>query len=61
MGLGVVELLLILVVVGFICWLVLTYVPMPSPFKEVFVFIVIMLLIVLILQSVGLIHTGLHL
>ncbi len=34
---------------------------MPSPFKEVFLFIVVLVLIVFILQSLGLIHTNLHL
>ena len=58
---GLIELLLVLVVVGFVCWLVLKYIPMASPFKEVFLFVVVLVLIVFVLQSVGLLHTNLRL
>lgn len=48
-----IELILTLALVGFILWLVLTYIPMPAPFKNVLVVVVVILLIYYLLRVFG--------
>jgi hypothetical protein len=55
--------LLVFALVGFICYLIVTYIPMPAPFPQV---IVVVIVILMVLYLLGLItgHTsvgGLHL
>jgi hypothetical protein len=58
---GLIQLLLILVVIGFALWLVLRYIPLGPPFREVIIFVAVVGTVVLLLQAFGFIHTGLHL
>ena len=51
---SLIGLLILLVVCGFCCWLVLTYIPMPQPFKAVIVAVVVLVLVVFLLQQFGL-------
>ena len=39
-------LIVVLAVIGFALWLVVTYVPMPTPFKQGLVVLVVLLLVV---------------
>lgn len=57
---GLLELLIVFAVLGFCAWLVLTYVPMPSPMKQVLVVLLVIGLLVFVLQlfGVGDIHIG---
>lgn len=43
--LSLVTLIVILAVIGFAVWLVITYVPMPEPFKRALVVIVVLALL----------------
>lgn len=47
---GLIALVLVLAVVGFLVWLVTTYVPMPAPFKNVIIVVVIIVLVLWLLQ-----------
>lgn len=58
---SIVTLLIVFALIGFICYLIVTYVPMPEPFKQV---IIVVMVILLVLYVLGLItgHTSvLHL
>lgn len=51
---GLIELVLILAVVGFLVYLIVTYVPMPEPFaKVIIVFVVVVLVLFLLRALVG--------
>jgi len=49
----VIHLVIILAVLGFALWLLLTYVPMPAPFKTVIIAIVALALIIAVLDFAG--------
>lgn len=57
---SLVSLLLVLVVVGFICWLI-TLIPMPPPFPKVITGVIILFLVLWLLQQFGVVHTNLRL
>lgn len=57
---SLISLILVLVLVGFICWLI-TLIPMPAPFPKVITGIIILFLVLWLLQSFGVIHTNLRL
>ena len=48
-----ISLIVTLALVGFVLWLVLTYVPMPEPFKKVILVLVVLLLALWLLQLLG--------
>ena len=50
---GLIELILILAVVGFILWLITSYIPMPAPFKTVIIVIVVIVLCIWLLRIAG--------
>lgn len=50
-----IQALVVLVVVGFVLWLILTYVPMPEPFKKVIVAVVVLFLALWLLSAFGVI------
>jgi len=41
-----ITLIVTLAIVGFVLWLVVTYVPMPEPFKRALVVIVVLVLVI---------------
>lgn len=49
-----ISLLLTFAIVGFLVWLVITYIPMPDPFKKAIVVIVVVLLVLYLVQLFGL-------
>ena len=61
---GLIQLVIMLAVVGFILWLILTYIPMPDPFKKIIIVIVVIVLILYLLSVFGImgnmdtIHVG---
>ena len=55
----IIHLIIVLAVLGFALWLLLTYVPMPDPIKKVIIGITALALIVLVLQFAGF-GTGLN-
>ena len=50
-----ISLILVLALVGFLLWLVLTYIPMPEPFKKVILVLVVIVLVLWLLQLLGLV------
>lgn len=56
--LGIVTAILILALVGFLVYLVITYIPMPEPFKQA---IVVAVVVLLILWLITLVAGGTHL
>lgn len=54
----IIHLIIVLAVLGFALWLLLTYVPMPDPIKKVIIAVVVLALILVVLEFAG-IGTGL--
>lgn len=50
---SMISLILSLAVVGFIVWLIVTYIPMPAPFKTVLLVIVAICLIIYLMGVFG--------
>lgn len=50
---GLIELVLVLAIVGFLVWMVTTYVPMPDPFKKAIIVIVVIVLVLYVLRILG--------
>ncbi len=50
---SIISLILLLAVAGFVCWLVLTVIPMPEPFPRVIVGVVLLLVVLYVLQALG--------
>lgn len=48
-----IELILTLAIFGLICYLVVTYIPMPEPVKTVIIVLVVIVLILYILKVIG--------
>jgi hypothetical protein len=48
------SILLALVIVGFLLWLVNTYVPMDAKFKQIFNVLAVIVVIIWIIRSLGL-------
>lgn len=48
-----IELILTLALVGFIVWLIITYIPMPQPFKTIIIVIVAVFLILYVMRVLG--------
>jgi hypothetical protein len=51
---GLIGLILGLALVGFLVYLIVTYIPMPEPFKNVIVVIVIIVVILYLISAFGL-------
>lgn len=56
---SLISLLVVLVVAGFVSWLVLQ-VPMPQPFKNIILGVICLFLVLWVLQQLGLL-SGMHL
>lgn len=50
---GLIELILVLAVVGFLTYLIVTYIPMPPPFPQVIIVIVVIVLVLYVLRAFG--------
>lgn len=50
---ALINIIVVLVVLGFIAWLVLTYIPMPPPVKQVVIVFMVIVLILFLLHFVG--------
>lgn len=50
---ALITLVLVLALVGFMVYLIVTYIPMPEPFKQVIVVVVVILLILYVLSLVS--------
>jgi hypothetical protein len=55
---NIIYLILILAVIGFLLWLLLTYVPMPKPFPQIIVGIAVVAVILWLLSAFGLLGGG---
>lgn len=50
---SIIGLVLLLAVLGFLLWLLLTYVPMPAPVKTVIIAVVVIALVLFVLDATG--------
>jgi len=50
---SIIGVILVLALIGFVLWLVLTYIPMPAPFKNVIIVVVVIVLILWLLGVFG--------
>ena len=55
---NIIVLIITLAVIGFLMWLLLTYVPMPEPFKKIIVVIVVFAVVLWLLYGFGLLGGG---
>jgi len=55
---GLVGLLLVLALVGFVLWLITAYIPMPAPFKQVIIVVAVLLLILWLVSATGVLTSG---
>jgi hypothetical protein len=53
---SLVSIVIVLVVVGFLLWLINTYIPMARPFKTILNIVVVVAVIVWLLSTLGIIH-----
>lgn len=54
MGLeSLITIVLVLVVLGFVCWLIFNKIPMQSPFREIALFIIVLAVILWLLSFLG--------
>ena len=51
-----ISIVVVLVVVGFLLWLINTYVPMASPIKTILNVVVVVAVILWLLSTLGIIH-----
>lgn len=55
MGLdSLITVVIVLVVLGFICWLLFTKIPMQSPFREIILFVIVLAVVLWLLSFFGL-------
>lgn len=47
------ELILTIALIGFICWLIITYIPMPPPFSSVIMVIAAIFCILIAMRALG--------
>ena len=50
---GLIELLVVLAVIGFLSWLLITYVPMPQPIRMAMIVVATLVVILLVLRAFG--------
>lgn len=50
---GIIELFILFAVLGFIAWMILTYVPMPDPMKKVLIVVMVIVLALFLLRTLG--------
>ena len=48
-----VSLILSLALIGFLLWLIVTYVPMPEPYRRLVIVVVVILIVVWLLRLLG--------
>lgn len=53
---SLITVVVVLAIVGFLLYLLLTYVPMPEPFKTIIMFVVVIALILWLLSALGVWH-----
>lgn len=53
-----VQAIFLLVVLGFVFWLVQRHIPIASPFKEIIYFLCVMALAFWLLEGFGILHTN---
>jgi hypothetical protein len=50
---GLVELILILALVGFMVWVIITYVPMPPLFKNLIVVVIVVVVVLYLIRMLS--------
>jgi hypothetical protein len=55
---SLVSIVIVLIIVGFLLWLINTYIPMARPIKTILNAVVVIAVILWLLSAVGIIHIG---
>jgi hypothetical protein len=50
---SLITVVLVLVVLGFVCWLLFTKIPMQSPFREIAMFVIVLAVVLWLLSFFG--------
>ena len=53
---SLISIVIVLIVVGFLLWLINTYIPMASPIKTILNVVVVIAVILWVLSALGVIH-----
>jgi len=53
---SLISVVLVLVVLGFLLWLLFTYVPMPDPFKTIIMVVIVICVVLWLLSAIGVWH-----
>lgn len=56
----ILEVIIVLIVIGFIMWIINTYIPMAGPIKSLLNALVLILVVIWLLQMFDLIRTIIH-
>lgn len=55
---SLITLILTLAIVGFLLWLIVTYIPMPAPFKQIIMVIIVIAVVLWLLNGFGVLGGG---
>lgn len=55
---GLISIILVLVVVGFVLWLLFTYVPIPEPIRTIIMVLIVIVFCLWLLSTLGVWHGG---
>ena len=48
--------MIVVAVIGLVCWVIVTFIPMPPPFGRIVVGVAVVMTLLWLLQSFGLLH-----
>lgn len=58
---SLITVVIVLVVLGFVCWLLFTKIPMQSPFREIAMFVIVLAVVLWLLSYFGIWSGPVHL
>jgi uncharacterized membrane protein len=50
---GILTAILIIAIIGFVLWLIITYIPMPDPIRQVIIVVVVVLIIIWLISVIA--------
>jgi hypothetical protein len=57
---SLISLIIVLIVIGFVLWLINTYIPMQPPIKNIVNVIIVLVVILWLLSAVGILDIPIH-